>query len=95
MKMASISKLKNTLSSHIDLVRSGEIVVITDRKTPIALLNRIPPGSHNDSATRLIANGVIAPRQEPLDVAALLAMPLPDCESSLVTAILEERSNDR
>jgi antitoxin (DNA-binding transcriptional repressor) of toxin-antitoxin stability system len=95
MKVTSISELKNTLSAHLDRTRSGEIVVITDRNSPIATLERITPGSHTDSETRLVANGIIAPRKAPLNVAALLAMPLPACNSSLVSAILEERSNDR
>lgn len=95
MKVASISELKDSLSAHLDRVRSGEIVIVTDRKSPIATLERIPPGSLTDPELRMVADGVIAPRKTPLDVEALLAMPLAVCTRSLVSAILEERANDR
>ncbi len=95
MKVASISELKDTLSAHLDRVRSGEIVVVTDRKSPIATLERIAPGSLNQSEQRLVSDGIVAPRQQPLDVEALLAIPSRTPQSSLVAAILEERSESR
>lgn len=38
MRRASISEVKNSLSSYVDLVREGETVVITDRGRPVAQL---------------------------------------------------------
>ncbi|MBA2667461.1 MAG: type II toxin-antitoxin system prevent-host-death family antitoxin, partial [Trueperaceae bacterium] len=38
MKKASVSSVKNNLSSYLDLVRAGEAVLITDRGRPIARL---------------------------------------------------------
>lgn len=95
MKIASISELKDNLSAHLERVRSGETVVVTDRKSPIATLERIAPGSQPDAAQRLVAAGIIAPRQEPLDPDRVFAMPLAQSASSLVTAVLEERSESR
>ena len=95
MKIASISELKDGLSAHLDRVRSGEIVVVTDRKSPIATLERITPGSLTDTEKRMVADGIIAPRKEPLDVEELLAMPLGNCSTGLVSAVLEERAETR
>jgi len=95
MKLASISELKDSLSAHLDRVRSGEIVVVTDRKSPIATLERISPGSLTDTEQRMVSDGIIAPRKEKPDVAKLLAMPLGHCSAGLVTAILEEREQTR
>jgi len=95
MKVASISELKDTLSAHLDRVRSGETVVVTDRRSPIATLERIAPGSLCDTEQRMVADGIIAPRKEPLDVESLLAMPLGNCPTGLVSAVLEERSETR
>jgi antitoxin (DNA-binding transcriptional repressor) of toxin-antitoxin stability system len=95
MKVASISELKDNLSAHLDLARSGERIVVTDRKSPIATLERIPPGSLSDSQQRMVAAGIIAPREQSLDPALLLAMPMAECSSSLVAAVLEERAETR
>lgn len=95
MKVASISQLKDGLSAHLDRVRSGEIVVVTDRKSPIATLERIHPGSHTDSEQSMISEGIIAPRKQPLDVESLLAMPLATGPADLVSSILEERAESR
>jgi antitoxin (DNA-binding transcriptional repressor) of toxin-antitoxin stability system len=95
MKVASISELKDGLSAHLDRVRSGEIVVITDRKSPVATLERITPGSLTDTEKRMVSDGIIAPRKELLDVEGLLAMPLGNCPAGLVSALLEERSESR
>ena len=92
MKLASISELKDGLSAHLDRVRSGEIVVVTDRKCPIATLERIQPGSLTDTEKSMVSDGIIAPRKQPLDVDSLLAMPIGNHPSGLVTAILDERS---
>jgi len=95
MKVTSISELKDNLSAHLARVRSGETLVVTDRKSPIATLERIAPGSLNDKEQRMVSEGVIAPRKQPLDIARLLAMPLAECPASLVSVVLEERSDTR
>jgi antitoxin (DNA-binding transcriptional repressor) of toxin-antitoxin stability system len=95
MKLASISELKDSLSAHLDRVRAGEIVVVTDRRSPIATLERIPPGSLTEMEQRMVSDGIIAPRRESLDVEALLAMPPGNCPAGLVSAILEERDETR
>lgn len=95
MRVASISELKDCLSAHLEAVRSGEVVVVTDRKLPIATLERIHPGTLTDTEKQMISEGTIAPRRQPLDVDALLSMPIGTSPASLVSAILEERSDSR
>lgn len=95
MKVASISELKDGLSAHLDRVRAGEIVVVTDRKSPIATLERIPPGSLSACEKQLVSDGIVAPRRKSLEVEKLLAMPLSSAPASLVSAVLEERSESR
>ena len=51
MKTATITEVKNGLSAVIDIVRAGEIVLITDRGVPVARLE--PVTSDPDPAGRL------------------------------------------
>ena len=95
MKVASISELKDGLSAHLDLVRAGETVVVTDRRSPVATLQRIPPGTLWKGAEALIADGIVAPRAERLQVAKFLAMPTGPCVGGLSAAIVEERQEGR
>lgn len=94
MKIASISELKNGLSAHLELVRSGELVVVTDRKSPVATLERIAPGSLSSETAGLVAEGIAAPRKNPLDVQAFLAMPPGRCRGGLAAAILDDRQEE-
>ena len=91
MKIASISELKDGLSAHLELVRSGELVVVTDRKSPVAALERIAPGTLSGETASLVAEGIAAPRKNLLDVQAFLAMPTGRCRGGLAAAILDER----
>lgn len=95
MKIASVSELKDNLSAHLELVRGGETVVVTDRRVPLAVLERIRPGSLGESASRLVARGVIAPPRGEFDMKAFEALPLARCQGGLTSAILEEREDDR
>ncbi len=53
MKKASISETKNNLSALIDLVRSGETVLITDRNCPVARLKPVTSGENIDDEARI------------------------------------------
>jgi len=95
MKLASISELKDGLSAHLDLVRAGETVVVTDRRLPVATLERIAPGTLVDEVVALVAEERVAPRKQPLAVESFLAMPRGDCSDGLGSAIIEERQDGR
>lgn len=94
MKVSSISELKDGLSAHLELVRAGEIVVVTDRKSPVATLERIKPGTLSVDLAAMISVGIVAPRKEALDVEAFLAMPKEYGDGGLSTAIIEERQEE-
>ena len=95
MKIASVSELKDNLSAHLEMLRGGETVVVTDRGIPLAVLERIRPGSLDDSAARLVARGVIAPPHGEFDMKAFEALPLVRCQGGLTDAILQEREDGR
>jgi prevent-host-death family protein len=74
MRIVNISDLKARLSSHIDMVKNGEEVLVCDRNKPVA---RIIPCSAEDEPERerrLIARGVLVPpkktRRSPLPAPA-------------------------
>lgn len=62
MRSTPVSKLKASLSEHLDAVRRGEEIIVTDRGRPIA---RIVPiegvGAADARLSRLIREGTIAP----------------------------------
>jgi len=95
MKVASISELKDGLSAHLDLVRAGETVVVTDRRLPVATLERIAPGTLVDEVIALVAEARVAPRKQPLAVDLFLSMPRGSCPDGLGQAIIEEREDGR
>jgi len=64
-----IRELKNNLSHHLDQVREGAEVVVTDRGRPIARL--VPIDGPTDRLAKLIAAGLVRPPESP-------RRPLPD-----------------
>jgi prevent-host-death family protein len=93
MKTASISQLKNRLSSYVDQVRAGETVLVTDRGVVVARLE--PASASPDSSGRLerleraglVRVGRGAP---PLELIGHPGPPLRGGRSA-VDAVLEER----
>ena len=97
MKVASITETKNRLSALLDLVRSGETVVIVDRGRPVA---RLVPAVGNEDAgddearlARLERAGLIR-RGNGKRVDRLLTPP-PDVGGGVLEALLEERREGR
>ncbi len=95
MKIASISELKDSLSAHLDLVRAGELVVVTDRKAPVATLTRITPGSLPGALRRLVAEGILAPAVSTLDLRTFFEMPSAKVAGGLSATVLDERNQER
>ena len=97
MNTATITEAKNRLSALIDLVRSGESIVITDRGRAVATIG--PVGTPPDASGRLlrlqraglVRVGTAAP---PLD---LLRTPPPPLSpgATAVDALLDERRSGR
>ena len=85
MLSATISDTKNRLSELLARVQSGEILIIVDRKTPVARVERI---------TDISANPHILPAKKPWNPAEVLELPVGsgiEGAASLVDAVREER----
>ena len=95
MERTNISNLKNRLSAYLKKVRAGETVLVLDRNRPIARIEGVngPDGS-DERLSRLEAAGLVrrATRAVPLK---LLAEQPPRSRESVLTALLEERSEGR
>jgi prevent-host-death family protein len=57
-----VRDLRDNLSRHLDRVRRGEEIVVTDRGRAIA---RVLPMSSERALDRLIANGLVTPASRP------------------------------
>jgi len=85
MLSATISDTKNRLSELLVQVQSGETLIILDRKTPVARVERI---------TELLNNPHILPAKKPWNPAEILDRPVVsgvEGSASLVDAVSEER----
>ena len=103
MIQATISQVKNSLSAYLRRVRSGESVLVLDRKTPVARI--IPVGRGQGSTpeaddvdesariARLERAGILSRRshESPLSV---LGEPFPS-GARILDALLEERAEER
>jgi prevent-host-death family protein len=61
MRMVNISDLKAQLSSHIQLVREGEEVLVCDRNNPVARIVPCVLEDQPEQERRLVARGVLLP----------------------------------
>jgi prevent-host-death family protein len=93
IKVASVSKVKASLSMYLEHVKSGEEVVITERGRPIA---RVIPCDAPADIEDLVAAGIVRLPTKP--------GPLPgeywdnlvtDPEGYALTALLAEREEDQ
>lgn len=95
MKKATISELKNRLSAYLRLVREGQTVLVCDRNEIIARLERVEREYPEDERlARLESRGLVNRATRPLPLATLRA-PAPSPRTSVVAALLEERTEGR
>jgi antitoxin (DNA-binding transcriptional repressor) of toxin-antitoxin stability system len=95
VEKATISQLKNRLSAYLKKVRAGGTVLILDRDTPVARLERVEGGARPaDRLARLEKAGLVRRGRRPLRVDRLRAAP-PGARRSVLEALLEERREDR
>ena len=92
MKTASISELKDRLSAHLDMVKAGEPILVTDRRRPVAVLQPVAPGGIEaaDLQALLVAGAVTLPERG-LDVRAFLRQPKAAATGGLGKALDQER----
>ncbi|MFZ4778470.1 MAG: type II toxin-antitoxin system Phd/YefM family antitoxin [Terrimicrobiaceae bacterium] len=91
MKTASISELKDGLSSYLESVRMGHSVLVTDRRRPIALLHRVDEKSLSKAGWNLVRQSLAHPPVRRLVVKDFLALPKAVGSAPLSPAILEDR----
>ena len=59
MRMVNIADLKNRLSTYLQLVRSGEEVIVKDRNEPIARILAYDAAGLSLEERQLVASGVL------------------------------------
>jgi len=92
MKQAAVSELKAKLSEHLDMVKRGEEVLVTERGKPVARIVPVERERLKDDWVRgLLARGIV--RSGHSRIRPLLAH-LPVCtvaEETVLRAVDEER----
>lgn len=62
--MVGVRELKNRLSAHLDLVKGGQEIVVTQRGRPIARLS--PLAADTDRMAALVEAGIVHPPRSPV-----------------------------
>ena len=98
MKVVTVTEAKNGLSALIDVVQSGETVLIVDRGRPVARLDTAVSADVEDPGGRLArlqrAGVVRAATSAPLGARARRG-PRPKGGASALEALLDERRGGR
>jgi prevent-host-death family protein len=100
MKVATISKARDSLSALLDRVRHGETVLITDRNRPVARLEPVAgiqgPGPDDGRLARLERAGIVR-RGRGGRLEEILRTPPPSAEkgADILAVLLEERRGGR
>jgi len=98
MKTASISQVKNSLSSYVDRVRAGEQILVTDRGVVVARLEPagVAPEDPSGRLERLERAGLVRVGRAvpPLDLLRRPG-PRPRGSVSIVEVLLDERRSGR
>jgi antitoxin (DNA-binding transcriptional repressor) of toxin-antitoxin stability system len=97
MLKASVSGLKDSLSEYLRKVQAGQTVVVYDRNTPVARIERIESsGRVDDRIARLRADGITRPPKKPLTAKQIAALqPVIPAAACVLDALLDERADDR
>jgi prevent-host-death family protein len=74
MASVQIADLKNNLSAYLRKVRTGEEVIICDRKSPIAKIVPLSTVDFDLEEQELIAKGLMLPAKTRFDADAFLAI---------------------
>lgn len=99
MKKASITETKNNLSRLIEEVKSGNSILITDRKIPVARLEPVHERGMRDfeRARILVREGLASGPRHSLDLECFLSRKkaMLTGRKSAVRALVEEREESR
>ena len=91
MNVASVSQLKDKLSSYLETVRTGDSILVTDRRRPVALIQPLHPGSVPVEMETLMVLGAALPPARVLAVEQFLDLPKGQCAPGLTAALTGER----
>src|SRR5436190_14614889 len=97
MRVASVTEAKNRLSALLDLVQSGETVVIVDRGRPVAKLESVrrDPMDASGRLARLQRAGIVHVGSGELVAAILEPPPRARGGASALGHLLRERETGR
>ncbi len=94
---ATVSEVKNGLSAFLRRVKTGESVLVLDRKTPVACIvpvHQVGESRGTDARlARLEAAGIVA-RERPGNPLEVVGQPL-RAGANVLDALLEERRDGR
>jgi len=91
VRIVNISELKAQLSTHIQLVRDGEEVLVCDRNKPVARIVPVRLEDRPEQEQRLVARGVLAP----LKIRCTTSLPWMLREGGMEGASMEAAQVDR
>ena len=96
MRTAAIAKLKATLSEYIDRVKSGEVILITDRGKPVAKIMPIGKGiTNNAERNRLTRLGIIRPGKGSISKKLLDDLPKTGLPQEIIKDVIDKEREDR
>ena len=94
MLKASVSSVKNGLSSYLEKVKKGQSVIITDHQKAVAVIEPVESIRWPEEIRSRLEKGEAKTPRSLLDISKLRRLPL-GSGPSLTEAILEERSTSR
>lgn len=94
MRTANIGELKNQLSSYLQYVRSGEEVLVRDRRQAVARILPIRPDLTIEGEAELVASGAMKLPEEEMDWDRFFAQPAGNVSREVaIKAAIEGRGN--
>lgn len=94
MKSVNVAELKSRLSAYLNEVRTGEEILVRDRRTPIARILPVTRTGNDDEELQLLAAQGKVRLGEPLDD-AFWDLPAPRVRPEVLKRALEqERDGD-
>ena len=94
MISASVSTIKNSLSSYLEKVKAGQRVMITDHRKAVAVLEPVDSSHWPETVREAIQKGEAKGPRRALNLAKFKELPAGE-GGSLSEAILEERRQAR
>jgi prevent-host-death family protein len=91
METATITQVKNGLSSYIDKVKAGDSILVTDRGIPVAVLEPVTTQVSVDERLARLERAGLVRRGTGRIPPEILATRGPKVDVDLVASVIEER----